>query len=148
MLSSRGSSQPRDCTRVSYVSCIGRQVLWTRVSLGKISSYNPLPPAIYLIFNFLVLHGEPEPLFPNCIKWLMFTSHGKSGVEPGLELSSHNRCTPAPSLVHHDILSSLWGRICSWSLFHVFPPSLTLIITSESRQLVLPTHRPGSHTLI
>ena len=28
MPSSRGSSQPRDLTRVSYVSCIGRQVLY------------------------------------------------------------------------------------------------------------------------
>ena len=28
MLSSRGSSRPGDGTRVSYVSCIGRQVLY------------------------------------------------------------------------------------------------------------------------
>ena len=28
MPSSRGSSQPRDLTRISYVSCIGRQVLF------------------------------------------------------------------------------------------------------------------------
>jgi len=28
MLSSRGSSQPRDQTHVSYVSCISRQVLY------------------------------------------------------------------------------------------------------------------------
>ena len=107
MPSSRGSSQPRDCTRFSYVSCIGRQDFWTRVSLGKISSYRPLPPAIYLTFNSPVLRGGPEPLSPNCIKWLVFTYHGKLGVEPGLELSSHNRCTPAPSLIHHSLLSSL-----------------------------------------
>ena len=29
MPSSRGSSRPRDRTRVSYISCIGRQVLYT-----------------------------------------------------------------------------------------------------------------------
>ena len=35
---SRGSSQPRDQTHVSYVFCIGRQVLY-HLSLIKISSY-------------------------------------------------------------------------------------------------------------
>ena len=32
---SRGSSQPRNQTRISYVSCIGRQVLLLLVPLGK-----------------------------------------------------------------------------------------------------------------
>ena len=35
MLSSRGSSQLRDQTRVSYVSCIGRQVLYHQHHLGS-----------------------------------------------------------------------------------------------------------------
>ena len=33
MPSSRGFSQPRDATRISYVSCIGRQVLYTSVPI-------------------------------------------------------------------------------------------------------------------
>ena len=36
MLSSRGSSQLRDQTRVSYVSCIGRQVLYHQHHLGSL----------------------------------------------------------------------------------------------------------------
>ena len=35
MLSSRGSSQPRDWTCVSYVSCIGRQILYLWCYLGS-----------------------------------------------------------------------------------------------------------------
>ena len=35
MPSSRGSSRPRDQTRVSYVSCISRQVLYHRHNLGS-----------------------------------------------------------------------------------------------------------------
>ena len=35
MLSSRGSSQPRDQTCVSYVSCIGRWVLYHKCHLGS-----------------------------------------------------------------------------------------------------------------
>jgi len=39
--SSRTSSQPRDWTRISYVSCIGRQVLYWQAPPGKpITSYN------------------------------------------------------------------------------------------------------------
>ena len=34
MPSSRGSSQPRDQSRVSYVSCIGRWILYHRFYLG------------------------------------------------------------------------------------------------------------------
>ena len=37
MSSSRGSSQPRDETRVSYVSCIGRQVLYHWRHLGSLA---------------------------------------------------------------------------------------------------------------
>ena len=35
MPSSRGSSQPRDQTCVSYVSCIGRQILYLPVLLSS-----------------------------------------------------------------------------------------------------------------
>ena len=35
MLSSRGSSRPRDRTHVSYVSCIGRRVLYHARHLGS-----------------------------------------------------------------------------------------------------------------
>ena len=34
--SSRGSSQPRDQTHVSYVSCIGRWVLYHQHHLGRL----------------------------------------------------------------------------------------------------------------
>ena len=43
MLSSRGSSQPRDQTHISYVSCTGRQVLYHQCHLG--SPDRPSPPA-------------------------------------------------------------------------------------------------------
>ena len=39
MPSSRGSSPPRDRTQVSYVSCIGRQVLYHQLQLGSPSSH-------------------------------------------------------------------------------------------------------------
>ena len=35
MPSSRGSSQPTDGTRISYISCIGRQVLYHERHLGS-----------------------------------------------------------------------------------------------------------------
>ena len=35
MLSSKGSSQPRDRTHISYASCIGRQVLYHWHHLGS-----------------------------------------------------------------------------------------------------------------
>ena len=35
MPSSRGSSRPKDLTRVSYVSCIDRQVLYHECDLGS-----------------------------------------------------------------------------------------------------------------
>ena len=35
MTSSRGSSQPRDCKHVSYISCIGRRILSPLVPPGK-----------------------------------------------------------------------------------------------------------------
>ena len=34
--SSRGSSQPRDGTHISYISCIGRQVLYHQRHLGSL----------------------------------------------------------------------------------------------------------------
>ena len=37
--SSRGSSQPREGTTVSYVSCIGRRVLYHQRHLGSLSSF-------------------------------------------------------------------------------------------------------------
>ena len=39
MLSSRGSSQPRDQTHVSYVSCIGRRVLYHKGNPGSLYIY-------------------------------------------------------------------------------------------------------------
>ena len=47
--SSRGSSQPRDQTHVSYISCIGRRVLYHSRHLGS--------PDIYGAFNS---KGHPE----------------------------------------------------------------------------------------
>ena len=40
MLSSRGSSQPRDQTHISFVSCIGRWVLYHSSYLESLSSWN------------------------------------------------------------------------------------------------------------
>ena len=40
MLTSRGSSEPRDRTCVSYISCIGKQVLYHERHLGSPGLYN------------------------------------------------------------------------------------------------------------
>ena len=39
MPSSRGSSQPRDRTHISYVSCIGRHFLYLQCHLGSPEAY-------------------------------------------------------------------------------------------------------------
>ena len=54
MSSSRGSSQPRDQTHISYVSCMGRQLLYPTL---KIFSLNPGPnlPSIY------ITNGSKDP---------------------------------------------------------------------------------------
>ena len=58
MPSSRGSSQPRDQTHISYVSCIGRQFLYHHHHLGR----PQLCIYIYLfflkiLFPFRLLHN-------------------------------------------------------------------------------------------
>ena len=53
MLFSRGPSQPRDESRISWISCIGSQVLYHKHHLGKPSQVQILPPApISLSFSF------------------------------------------------------------------------------------------------
>ena len=49
MPSSRGSSQPRDWTHVSYISCIGRCILYHLCLLGSpsLSPYFSLNPLFY-----------------------------------------------------------------------------------------------------
>ena len=56
MPSSRGSSQSRDQTRIAYVSCIGRQVLYLQHHLGS-----PLVCIRSIILNF------PKNLRKHCI---------------------------------------------------------------------------------
>ena len=62
MPSSRGSSQPRDQTRISYVSCIGRQILYHWCYLGspfflnsEIHTYIYIYIYIYIYFHLLLL---------------------------------------------------------------------------------------------
>ena len=69
MPSSRGSSQPRNQTRVSYISCIGRQVLYHWCHLGS-------PKIIKLLvgnskqtsgYKLYILHRRfITRLFPEC----------------------------------------------------------------------------------
>ena len=47
MPSSRGSSQPRDRTHVSYVSSIGRWVLYPECHLGSLIEYNSSPGIVF-----------------------------------------------------------------------------------------------------
>ena len=61
---SRGSSQPRDRTHISFVSCIGRQILYPLCHVGSIVHGLPIvqsPPTLcntmdYSTPGFLVLH--------------------------------------------------------------------------------------------
>ena len=48
MPSSRGSSQPKDQTRISYVSCIGRWVLYHQCHLGSPHTSLCFPKSIHL----------------------------------------------------------------------------------------------------
>ena len=57
--SSRGSSQSRDWTHVSYISCIGRQVLYHQLHLG--SPYYCLTSLIFVVFAILKTFGSPSP---------------------------------------------------------------------------------------
>ena len=50
---SRGSSRPRDQTQVSYISCIGRQVLYQQCHLGLASySIYPQQKCAYSAYQF------------------------------------------------------------------------------------------------
>ena len=66
MPSSRGSSWPRDRTRISYVSCIGRRVLYHWCHLGSLSlSLKPLAKSC--ITSSLYQHTSLSSRFP----WLL-----------------------------------------------------------------------------
>ena len=58
---SRGSSQPRDQTHISCVSCIGRQIRYHCVTSGLPGKY-PLPQSEFftLLFFFLFLKNRTE----------------------------------------------------------------------------------------
>ena len=57
MPSSRGSSQPRDRTHISYVSCTGRQVPYHKHHLGS-PEYNITPLKRKNIFLFPLILGS------------------------------------------------------------------------------------------
>ena len=66
ILSSRGSSRPRDQAQVSYISCVGRRVLYHECHLGSrapgLGDELGLPhawPAVYLLWG--VHHTGPSP---------------------------------------------------------------------------------------
>ena len=54
MPSSRGSSQSRDWTHVSYVSCIGRQVLYNKNHVGS-----PLHCILHFKLRYRDFRGSP-----------------------------------------------------------------------------------------
>ena len=77
---SRGSSQPRDQTHISCVSCIGRRILYPLCLLESIVHGFPVvvqsPPALcrtmhYSTPGFLVLHYLPE-FAPGFLKYDYF----------------------------------------------------------------------------
>ena len=60
----QGSSQPRDRTHVSYVSCIGRRVLYHESHLGSpLTSRSPLK--CHLLKNYLA--NQSKVIFPPSI---------------------------------------------------------------------------------
>ena len=68
MPSFRGSSQPRDGTFVSYVSCIGRQVLYHSCHLGStyarmMSIYNICMYGVCVCVCISVLQDQCKGLF-------------------------------------------------------------------------------------
>ena len=65
MPSSRGSSQPRDWTHVSYISCIGRWILYHLCLLGSpsLSPYFSLNPLFYPPNRLHCFHSPT----PHCI---------------------------------------------------------------------------------
>ena len=67
MPSSRESSQLRDQTRVSYISCVGRRVLYTLVSSEKSNMWDTTPERI--------LH--PSFIFKNTLVYNMVEWHAK-----------------------------------------------------------------------
>ena len=108
----RGSSQPRDRTHVSYISCIGRQALFHSWCLGS-----PKVTLLYLLciyYYICFINEEPEEL------WVV-----GSGLNPGcptpvsngslLKFQSHPLSmlvtVPPPSLEKDEF--SLFALVCS-----------------------------------
>ena len=78
MPSSRESSRPRDQTRVSYISCIGRSVLYTLVSSEKSNMWDTTPERILhpsFIFKNTLVYNMVEWHTKYYIPW-KFKNHG------------------------------------------------------------------------
>ena len=65
MPSSRGSSQPRDRTCVSYVSCIGRQILYLWCHLGSPGPCKPWQK-LWLLLQWKALNGFAQSCLTLC----------------------------------------------------------------------------------
>ena len=76
-LCSRGSSRPRDQTHVSYISCIGRQVLYHQHHLGSLYIY---------VYIYIYIERERErarscetlEVIKTNIEWLLYDQHFSS----------------------------------------------------------------------
>ena len=124
MPSSRGSSQPRDQTHISYVSCMGRQLLYPTL---QIFSMNPGPnlPSIY------ITNDSKDPTLClsvqfSCI-WL-FSTHGLRHARP---------CCPSPTpwVYSNSCPSSRWCHPTISSSVIPFSSHLQSLPASRSFQM-------------
>ena len=99
--SSRGSSQPRDWTRVSYVSCTGWWVLYHTCHLESPSA---LYQALYLVFNNQI----PSQYLSK--KWFLFTFSNCLFKTSNFSLCSLSILLPGP-------LITLWSLL--WTLYWI-----------------------------
>ena len=86
MLSSRVVSQPRDQTHISYVSCIGRQVLYLQRHQGSPNAKASARKELHSPLN----HAQPQPIL---------TSAGTSPSSP--QDGSTEQCPSLPDPHEH-----------------------------------------------
>ena len=97
MPSSRGSSQPRDWTLVSCVSCIGRRVLYHWCHLGRLTENIKDPPRSYLFSQ-----EWPDEMY------LLLYQKNRSIVSP-----HHLRALTHSDLSYWKFSSMLWWSLSS-----------------------------------
>ena len=106
MPSSRGSSQPRDQTHISYVSCNSRQVFFFFLSLAQ-----PGKPDIFMLIHATFSHSVYS-------KSLLFIPYslGSETIQPGANRHSSSllgACIPEKEQIIHkyNMWSMLWRKV-------------------------------------